>query len=136
MARVPPPWRLKPRSQASGIGMKKIHKPDDLWPWLEQLGDQQSFYLLEQFVPGIVYHVDSVVSDREVLFAEPHVYGAPPLDVSHHGGVFTTRTLPRHAAATKRLLAVNHQVIEALGCLPSRTQPDIRKSHPPRKFSL
>jgi len=49
MARVPSPWLLKPRSQASGIGMKKIHKPDDLWPWLNQLGDQQSFYLLEQF---------------------------------------------------------------------------------------
>src|SRR5260370_1141213 len=74
MARVPAPWLLKPRSQASGIGMKKIHKPDDLWPWLDQLGDQQSFYLLEQFVPGIVYHVDSVVSDREVLFAERRDY--------------------------------------------------------------
>jgi len=46
------PWLLKPRSQASGIGMKKIHYPDQLWHWLDQLGDQQSFYLLEQFVPA------------------------------------------------------------------------------------
>src|SRR5690349_1646000 len=101
MARVPAPWLLKPRSQASGIGMKKIHKPDDLWAWLVQLGDQQSFCLLEQFVPGSVYHVDSIVSEREVLFAEPHAYGAPSLDVSHQGGVFTTRTLPRDAGETK-----------------------------------
>ncbi len=72
MARVPAPWLLKPRSQASGIGMKKIHKPEELWPWLEQLGDDQSSYLLEQFVPGSVFHVDSVVSEREVLFAEAH----------------------------------------------------------------
>ncbi len=64
MSRVPNPWLLKPRSQASGIGMKKIHYPDQLWHWLDQLGDQQSFYLLEQFVPGSVYHVDSVVSER------------------------------------------------------------------------
>src|ERR1700704_5001546 len=55
MARVPSPWLLKPRSQASGIGMKKIHSPDELWPWLDELGDQQSFYLLEHFVPGTVY---------------------------------------------------------------------------------
>src|ERR1700675_4239823 len=95
MSRVPSPWLLKPRSQASGIGMKKIHFPDQLWPWLDQLGDQQSFYLLEQFVPGAGYHVDSVVSDRTVAFAEAHAYGTPPLDTSHQGGVFTTRTLLR-----------------------------------------
>ena len=52
MARVPAPWLLKPRSQASGIGMKKIHEPAELWPWLDQLGDAQSTYLLEQFIPG------------------------------------------------------------------------------------
>src|ERR1700726_1543168 len=134
MARVPSPWLLKPRSQASGIGMKKIHKPDDLWPWLDQLGDQQSFYLLEQFVPGIVYHVDSIVSEREVLFAEPHAYGAPPLDVSHQGGVFTTRTLPRDAAETKALLGVNRDVIEGLGYLRGVTHAEFLKSHADGKF--
>jgi biotin carboxylase len=46
MFRVNPPWLLKPRSQASGIGMKKIHAAADLWPLLEQLGDEQSHYLL------------------------------------------------------------------------------------------
>src|SRR5580700_5828577 len=76
MARVPGPWLLKPRSQASGIGMKKIHSSDELWPWLDQLGDQQSFYLLEQFIPGKVFHVDSVVSEREIVFAGPHAYGS------------------------------------------------------------
>src|SRR5260370_30256673 len=114
MARVPAPWLLKPRSQASGIGMKKIHKADELWPWLDQLGDQQSFYLLEQFVPGIVYHVDSVVSDRKLLFAEPHAYGSPPLDLSHQGRVFPTRPPPRDAALTKTLLRLKHTVIEGL----------------------
>src|SRR5256885_12474231 len=58
MARVPGPWLLKPRSQASGIGMKKIHAPDEVWPWLDRLGDDQSSYLLEQFIPGSVFHVD------------------------------------------------------------------------------
>ncbi|MBA0089012.1 MAG: ATP-grasp domain-containing protein, partial [Acidobacteria bacterium Pan2503] len=107
MARVSGPWLLKPRSQASGIGMKKIHKPEELWPWLDTLGDQQSFYLLEQFVPGSVYHVDSVTSEREVIFAETHAYGAPPLETSHQGGVFTTRTLPREGAEARALDNIN-----------------------------
>jgi biotin carboxylase len=134
MARVPGPWLLKPRSQASGIGMKKIHAPAELWPWLDQLGDKQSFYLLEQFVPGTVYHVDSVVSEREVMFAEAHAYGAPPLDVSHQGGVFTTRTLPRDAAETHALLDANRQVIEGLGSVRGVTHAEFLKAHAGGKF--
>src|SRR5205814_4915564 len=69
-----------------------------------------SFYLLEQFVPGAVYHVDSVVWERGIAFAEAHAYGTPPLDTSHHGGVFTTRTLPREAEETKSLLEINRHL--------------------------
>ena len=134
MARVPAPWLLKPRSQASGIGMKKIHATVELWPWLDQLGDQQSFYLLEQFVPGTVYHVDGVVSEREVVFAEAHAYGAPPLDVSHHGGVFTTRTLPRETAETKALLQINRELIKGLGLLRGVTHAEFLKAHADGKF--
>src|SRR5881227_1765480 len=47
MARVPPPWVLKPRAEASTIGITKIDKSEDLWPRLDQLGDLQSFHLLE-----------------------------------------------------------------------------------------
>jgi biotin carboxylase len=134
MARVPGPWLLKPRSQASGIGMKKINAATELWPWLDQLGDQQSFYLLEQFVPGIVFHVDSIVSEREVLFAEPHGYGAPPLDTSHYGGVFTTRTLPRDSADAKSLLQINRELIQALGLPRGVTHAEFLKSHADGKF--
>ena len=134
MARVPGPWLLKPRSQASGIGMKKIAEPAELWPWLDQLGDKQSFYLLEQFIPGGVYHVDSVVSEREVVFAEPHAYGAPPLDVSHQGGVFTTRTLPRDAAETRALLEINREVIGGLGFVRGVTHAEFLKSRDTGKF--
>ncbi len=129
MARVPAPWLLKPRSQASGIGMKKLHHASELWPLLDQLGDQQSFYLLEQFVPGAVFHVDSVVSEKNVLLAEAHAYGTPPLDTSHQGGVFTTRTLPREASETKSLLEINRQSLEGLGFLRGVTHAEFLKSH-------
>jgi hypothetical protein len=134
MSRVSPPWLLKPRSQASGIGMKKIHKADDLWPWLDQLGDKQSFYLLEQFIPGSVYHVDSVISEREVVFAEAHAYGAPPLDVSHQGGVFTTRTLPRDSVDARALFTLNRQVIEGLGLVRGVSHAEFLRAHSEGKF--
>ncbi|HEV2195803.1 MAG TPA: ATP-grasp domain-containing protein [Candidatus Acidoferrum sp.] len=134
MSRVPGPWLLKPRSQASGIGMKKIHKQEELWPWLDQLGDQQSFYLLEQFVPGSVYHVDSVISESEVVFAEAHGYGAPPLDTSHQGGVFTTRTLPRDGEEARALQEINRNLIESLGLVRGVTHAEFLKAHVDGKF--
>ena len=134
MERVTPPWLLKPRSQASGIGMKKIEETSQLWPWLDQLGDQQSFYLLEQFVPGDVYHVDSIVSERKVVFAEAHAYGKPPFEVAHHGGVFTTRTLPRAGAEAKSLLKLNRELIEALGLVRGVTHAEFLRSHDGGEF--
>src|SRR5258706_7360377 len=95
MSRVPNPWLLKPRSQASGIGMKKIHYPDQLWHWLDHLGDQQSFYLLRQFVPSSVFHVDIVGSDRHVVFSQAHTYSTTTLDTSPYCCGISTRTLPR-----------------------------------------
>jgi biotin carboxylase len=129
MARVKPPWLLKPRSQASGIGMKKIYEPAELWPLLDQLGDRQSFFLLEQFVPGDVFHVDSIVSERKVVFAEAHMYGKPPLDVSHQGGIFTTRTLSRISSESKALLKMNRALIEALGLVRGVTHAEFLRAH-------
>ncbi len=129
MERVKPPWLLKPRSQASGIGMRKIQEPSELWPWLDQLGDQQSFFLLEQFVPGDVFHVDSIISERKVVFAEAHIYGKPPLDVSHEGGIFTTRTLPRTSSESKALLKLNRTLVEALGLVRGVTHAEFLRAH-------
>ncbi|MGA3178024.1 MAG: ATP-grasp domain-containing protein [Candidatus Acidiferrum sp.] len=129
MQRVPEPWLLKPRAQASGIGMKKIQAAEELWPWLDLLGDQQSEYLLEQFIPGSVFHIDSVVSERAVLFAEAHAYGAPPLETSHHGGVFTTRTLPRNSADALALKELNQKLIGGLGLVRGVTHTEFLKAH-------
>ena len=110
------PWVLKPRQEASAIGIKKIHTPEELWPLLQQLGDKQSTYLLERFVPGDVYHVDSVVSEKEIVFANVSRYGKPPMNVAH-GGVFTTFTVERGSEADKALREMNCDLITALGLL-------------------
>ena len=54
MAQVPGPWVLKPRSEARAMGIKKIHHLDELWARLNELGERQSFFLLERGIPGDV----------------------------------------------------------------------------------
>ena len=68
-ARVAPPWVLKPRSQAAAIGIRRLDSADELWRTIDALGDAQADYVLEQFVPGDVYHVDSIVFDGRIRFA-------------------------------------------------------------------
>lgn len=109
------PWVLKPRQEASAIGIKKIHSPEELWPLLEELGDKQSNFLLEKFVPGDVYHVDSVVSETEVVFANVSKYGKPPMNVAQGGGVFTSFTVLRGSAEDSSLRKINSELIAALG---------------------
>ena len=112
---VPGPWVLKPRSEASAIGIKKIDSAEALWPILESLGDQQSSFLLEQFLPGDVYHVDSVVSELEVVFSSVSRYGQPPMAVAQQGGIFTTYLLPGDSEEALSLRALNRDLITSLG---------------------
>jgi len=115
LERVPAPWVLKPRSFAGSIGIKKIRSKEEFWQSLERLGDLQSFYLLERYVPGDIYHVDSIFYEREPLFAIASRYGRPPMDVSHEGDIFTTRTLPANSEESRPLIALNEQVLKAFG---------------------
>ena len=52
-----------------------------MWRAIDRLGDDQSFYLLERLVPGELYHVDSLVVDHRVVFAEVNKYFRPLLEV-------------------------------------------------------
>jgi hypothetical protein len=128
MENTPAPWVLKPRSMAGAIGIQKISRADELWPALELLGDMQSFYLLEQFVPGDIFHVDSIVSEKQVVFAIASGYGRPPMEVSHSGGIFTTRILERESADALGLVAENARVMTALGMVRGASHTEFIKS--------
>jgi biotin carboxylase len=130
---VPGPWVLKPRQEASAIGIKKIHAADELWPVLNQLGDKQSSFLLEKFLPGEVFHVDSVVSESEVVFANVSKYGKPPMSVAH-GGVFTTFTVPRGSDADTGLQAINRDLIAALGLVRGVAHAEFIQAHDDGNF--
>jgi biotin carboxylase len=115
MQRVPPPWVLKPRSLAGSMGIKKVRSADEFWAALETLGDRQSFYLLEQYVPGDIFHVDSIFYERKLLFSVASQYGRPPMDVSQEGDIFTTRTLPLGSKEAQPQIDMNERTMTAFG---------------------
>ena len=134
MDHVPAPWLLKPRSEASALGIRKIHEPEQLWRALDELGDRQSRFLLEQFVPGDIFHVDSIVSEGKVVFSVAHQYGRPPMQVMHEGGVFTTRTVDRASQDWADLTALNAGLAPALGMARGVTHAEYIKAHADGRF--
>jgi ATP-grasp domain len=121
MERVAPPWVVKPRSDVSSSGIRKCESAGEVWRAIEQLDareplqDRSSYYLLEKFVPGEVFHVDSVVEGGEVIFQGASRYGRPPMNVAHEGGVFTTHTLEYDSAEHAELTRLNAELLRALG---------------------
>jgi hypothetical protein len=134
MGRVTGPWLLKPRSSASAIGIKRIERAENIWPVLEQLGDEASHHLLETFVPGDVFHVDAIWWHGELKYAAAHKYGRPPMQTMHEGGVFTTRTLDRESEEAKALFAIHLKTIAALGTVSGATHTEFIRAHADGRF--
>jgi biotin carboxylase len=114
-SRVAPPWVLKPRGQAAAIGIRLVASTQELWDAVEALGDARADHILEQFVPGDVFHVDSLLYDGRVVFAVSSAYGSPPMTVAHEGGIFVTRTLADGDPQASALKAANARVLESFG---------------------
>lgn len=134
MERVPAPWVLKPRSEAASFGIKKLNSPQELWDKLNELGDRQSYFVLEKFIPGNVFHVDSVIWEDEVMFSIASGYAKPPLSVVTSGDVFRSRVLPYDSDDAVALRAFNKQVMRALRMKRGVTHAEYIKGDADGKF--
>ena len=128
LAHTPGPWLLKPRTSASAIGIRPIGNDRDLWHALDDLGDEQSKFLLERYIPGAVFHVDSVTWHGEVLLQAAHGYGVTPMSLMQGGGVFTTRTLDRKGGDAAELRAMDADLLPALGMVNGVTHSEYIRS--------
>jgi len=113
LGRVPAPWLLKPRMQASSMGIQKFHHAADVVRRLDELGDARSDHLLEQFLPGALYHVDTLTHRGEVVFAEVGLYHRPLLELWTGGGIFGSRTFDRDSPDWPRLTGLTAEVLKA-----------------------
>jgi biotin carboxylase len=134
LKRVPPPWVLKPRSDVSAIGIRKVETPEEVWAAIEQLNEREvlreraSYHVLARFIPGEVYHVDSLVTDGRVAFAGVNKYGRPPLQVAHGGGAYISQTIPHNSAEKRKLLDINRRLIKAMKMQTGATHAEFIKS--------
>jgi len=140
MERVPGPWVIKPRSDVSAIGIRKVEEASDVWAIVDELNareslrERASYYLLARFIPGQVFHVDSIVNNGRILFAGVNQYGRPPMQVAHFGGAYISHTVARGSADEKKLLGTNRILIKALGLQRGATHAEFIKSSVDEKF--
>ena len=128
------PWVVKPRSDASASGIKKVNSVEELWEVLNMLGDKRHDYLIEQFKPGDVFHVDSLTLDAKVIFSRVSQYLNTPMEVAHGGGVFRTQTLQLGSKDEKALQRLNAKVMKAFGMQYSASHTEFIKSKEDGKF--
>jgi len=112
---VPAPWVLKPRSEASASGIIKVYDKESLWAHITELGNNRFKYLVEQFRPGDVYHVDSLILNGKIQFVVSSRYLATPMEISQGGGVFRSANVPYDSEDDKALKKINAEVIKGFG---------------------
>jgi ATP-grasp domain len=134
MDRVAAPWVLKPRSDVSAIGIRKLDSREQVWSAIDELNQREtlreraSYHVLARFIPGEVFHVDSLVHDGRVVFAGVNKYGRPPLQVAHGGGAYVSQTIPHNSTDQKKLLAINRRLVKAMQMETGATHAEFIKS--------
>lgn len=125
---VAAPWMIKPRSEASAVGIKKIYGKEALWEVLNDLGDDRHKYLLEKFSPGTVYHADAVTYRGKTVFSRVSRYLDTPFEVAHGGGVFRTLTCSFDEHADKEITKLNAKLMKAFGMQYSASHSEFIES--------
>jgi hypothetical protein len=137
---VPGPWVLKPRSDVSAIGIRKMESAPEVWSVIDELNQRESlrerasYHLISRFVPGEVFHVDSLVHQKRVAFAGVNKYGRPPLQVAHGGGAYISQTVAHDSPEKKKLLEINRRLIKAMGLDSGATHAEFIKSEADGEF--
>lgn len=140
--RTAPPWIIKPRTEVSAFGIRKIADQSELWANITELDSRQKWrdhssqFLLEKFVPGKVFHVDSLVWNNVPVFAGVSNYGTPPLNVTHQGGVFTTSLLDYNCAERQTLIELNRKLIHAFNIKQGVTHAEFLQANESGEFFL
>jgi biotin carboxylase len=142
LERVPPPWIIKPRTEVNAHGIRKCFSKDEVWQILNDFDarntwrEHPSQYLIERFIEGKVFHVDSVIENGKVVAGGVSEYGVTPFKVSHQGGVFTTSILPYKSKERRELEKLNKQLLKAFGYERGISHAEFLQSEADGKFYL
>jgi biotin carboxylase len=121
----PGPWMIKPRAEDSSTGIKKLYTTEELWIAINELGKKRHEYLIEQFKPGPVYHVDSLSMNGRVIFTWSSQYLDPPFDVAQGGVIFRSITVPFDTSESRALETLTVDVLKAFGMQHSASHTEV-----------
>ncbi len=142
LAHVPGPWIVKPRNEVSAFGIRKCETTGEVWDVLTDLDgrnnwrDHPSQFLVERFIEGRVFHIDSVVEGGKVVACGVSQYGTTPFKVSHYGGVFTSSIVPYKAKERKELELLNRALLMAFKYERGVTHAEFLQSDATGEFYL
>ena len=122
--RVPGPWLLRPRAPHGAGHDLAVESPEQLWHVLDELGDQQSYYVLEEPLAGERFTVESILSDCRVVFSVVLRHLELP------GGIRRIETVDRTSRECAELTALNGNLAPSLGMVRGLTQASFVRSGP------
>ena len=131
---VPAPWVIKPRSEASATGIKKVHSAEEAWEVIHNIGDERHQFLIEQFKPGAVYHADALTVEGKVIFCRVSQYLNTPFEVAHGGGIFRSHIVAFGGKDDKNLQKMNEEVMKAFGMQFSASHTEFIKADEDGQF--
>lgn len=140
MERVHAPWVLKPRADASAMGIRKFDDSEQVWREIDRLNENEDFreradaYLLEEFIEGDVYHVDSLANGGKIAIAGANRYGTIPLEIATIGGVSTSYTIEYDSEERRALLEANRKLLAAFNFAEGVTHAEFIKSRRSGEF--
>lgn len=138
---VPAPWIIKPRTEVSAFGIKKCETKEQAWEVLNELENRETWrdhpskFLIERFIEGKVYHVDSVINEGKIAAFGVNEYGTTPFKVAQ-GGVFTSSTLEYESKDRKELEKINKKLLKAFNHERGVSHAEFLKSDADGKFYL
>lgn len=133
MENVAAPWLLQPRCTASTVGAQTLQEAQQVWGALEELGDSQSNFLLEQWIAGDIFFVDGITAEGKVVFAAVRPagdeVGNSPTRGTQENEVQTPCAASTHSTDGRELKAIHASLIPALGLVRGVTHTKFLRSH-------
>jgi len=108
--------------------MKKIRTPDELWPWLDRLGDDNRPIYWNNSSRAAFFTWTASSASARILFAEAHAYGAPPSTFHTVEASHDAHTSSR-SGETVQLHNLNRNLMQVLGLVRGVTHAEFLKAH-------
>lgn len=134
MENVPAPWLLTPRSETFAGPIQQIYDSEQVWRALEELGDRQSYFFLEQYVTGDFFHVDSITAEGQVVFAAVHPSSDASMDGAQDSDASPVRPVLRNSEEEDCLKRENAKLLAKLGLVRGVARSKFIRSHATDEF--